>query len=219
MLFRHSMLRIASLVLALGLGSGGSLTAAAAHSTRQIQPALARFYGEVTSVVAPAGNPTGFTLTWPIRNGHRSLDFHLAPNPTFRAMSAEAEVEGFQVGDWASVLARRVRRMWTAYQVQFDVQPFDQVKFSGTITRVAPNGKRIALRVDTTGEVKVLAINAKTKFKMDGQIITIPPVLSKGDRVQVLARKLKGGGLLALEIDLKTTGGFRSLTGDLFTFV
>src|SRR5690348_10644658 len=55
-----------------------------------------RLMGQVSALSGPVSNPDGFTLD----TGNRSVDVRIAPKATFTARSAEAEVEGLQVGDY-----------------------------------------------------------------------------------------------------------------------
>jgi hypothetical protein len=173
----------------------------------QAPAAPVTFYGQVTSITGPADNPTRFTLLRQLSNGHTQVVPFRSPGVLLKPLSAEAEVEGFQIDDYALVTAHRVRAAWVASRVQFDTQPITPhpvITLSGTVTRVTPNGKRFAMRTSDTGAIKVISIVAKTQFRIDGQLVGSAPVLSKGDVVQVQARKAAGGVLVAVEINLKT---------------
>jgi hypothetical protein len=144
----------------------------------------------------------------------RFIDLHFGPSVDCSTglncvpKSAEAEVAGFQVGDYALVTARRVARAWVATHIDFDTQPISMVPpkiWMGTVGRVILNGKRFVLRLDTGG-TRVITINPATTFRVDGQLTATPPPLKTGDVVQVTARST-ASGWVAIEIDLKTTGG------------
>jgi hypothetical protein len=125
----------------------------------------------------------------------------------FHAGSAEAEVEGFQAGDYAVVTARHVNRTWVASSIDFDVQPITVMQVqnvTGTIVRVSPNGKRFLMLLDT-GTMRWVTVTRKTKFHMDGQLVDPPPPLLKGDMVQV-GMEHTGRLWVALDITIRTAG-------------
>jgi hypothetical protein len=171
----------------------------------------------VDAVAGPADTPTGFSLL--LASG-RLVPFVTAPNATLSGKSAEAAVEGLQRGDYAIVQARnvsvvvahRVRKHWVAYHVDFDVQPITptpvpkpvMATITGTVTRVTVDGKRFAVQDQATLKVWMITIDARTAFRVDGQPMPGPPVLSKGDPVVVRARKT-GGVWVATEVNLRTS--------------
>jgi hypothetical protein len=191
------------LVLALSIAAGFGATphlAAAAQSNNTEAVSLVVFYGQVTSVVGVAGSPTGFTLL--LKN--RAVDFRIAPHATLKPMSAEAEVEGFQVNDYAAVGAKRINRVWVAFGIQFDVQSFrGTVIASGIVAKLTPNGKRLELQLDN-GTLRWVTITLNTVFRIGGQTQASAPVLLKGETVEVRMRPTPTGWV-ALEINLKLT--------------
>lgn len=208
-----SSLHAGSFVLSLVVAVAGLITPASAsvggpHSG----PLVARFNGRVTALTGPPDSPSGLTLqlrdrTVDVRIGS-GVDCAYALNCTAR--SAEAEVEGLQVGDYALVSARRINRTWVAFHIDFDVQPIDMRPppiVTGTIVKVTPNGLRFQLRVVTGGVgLHWVTIGPKTIFRVDGQLTDMPPTLSKGDAVRVTIR-VTDRGWAAIEVDLRTTGG------------
>jgi hypothetical protein len=170
---------------------------------QQAPPPPQRFVGQVVRLYPSVDNPTGFTLQ--LRN--RTLDMTITSNTKFHADSAEAEVEGFQAGDYAVVLARRVNRAWVSLSIDFDVQPISVPQMqtvSGTILRVALNGKRFLILLDA-GPTRWVTVTKKTRFHMDGQILDPPPPLLRGDMVQV-AMERSNRLWIALDITIRTAG-------------
>lgn len=174
----------------------------AAHA-QQAPPDQQRFVGQVVRLFPSVSNPAGFTL----QLRERTVDLTITAGTKFHAGSAEAEVEGFQVGDYAVVLARHVNRAWVAASIDFDVQPIAVLQVqtaTGTIARVSPNGKRFLMLLDA-GTSRWVTVTRKTKFHMDGQLLDPPPPLVKGDDVQV-AMEHSGRLWTALDITIRTTG-------------
>jgi hypothetical protein len=162
---------------------------------------LTVFNGQVTALSGPIANPTAFTL----QDRIRSVDLRIVPETMFKARSAEAEVEGFVVSDYAVVSARRVRGAWTAYRIAFDVRPMIAgTLVSGTIVKVGRTGRQLQLRLDT-GQMQSVTISPRTRFRINGQPTDSPPDLSKGDLVQILM-KPTDRGWVATEINLEATG-------------
>jgi len=123
--------------------------------------------------------------------------------------SAEAEVEGFQSGDYAIVMARHVNRGWVANRVEYDVQPIAgvvQVTLTGTVQRVSANGKLFSMQVDS-GSVRWVVINARTKYRVDGQLLDGPPVLMRGDMVTVIMRRVVRTWV-ALSVNVRTSSPY-----------
>lgn len=165
-------------------------------------PPVVRFYGQVTSASLVKGVPSAFTLM--TRNG--PVDFRLPPRAKLVSRSAEAEVEGFQSGDYAIVMARRVNRGWVANRVEFDVQPITvaiQVTLTGTVQRVSANGKLFSMLLDS-GPLRRVVINARTKYRMDGQLLDGPPALMRGDVVTVIMRRVVRTWV-ALSVNVRTS--------------
>ena len=155
------------------------------------------FSGQVTALSGPVANPTGLTL----QDRIRSVDIRIAPETMFRARSAEAEVEGLVVGDYAVIGARKGKGSWIANRISFDVRPMVAgTLVTGTIVKLSSNGKQLQLRLDT-GQMQPVTIGPRTKYRIDGQPTDTPPELAKGDVVQVLMRSAPRGWT-AMEINL-----------------
>lgn len=166
---------------------------------------VVRFYGQVTSASLVKGVPSAFTLI--TRNG--PVDFRLPPRANLVSRSAEAEVEGFQSGDYAIVMARRVNRGWVANRVEYDVQPITvavQVTLTGTVQRVSANGKLFSMQLDS-GPLRWVVINARTKYRLDGQLLDGPPVLMRGDAVTVIMRRVIRTWV-ALSVNVRTSAPY-----------
>ena len=212
MLSRFRIRRVRWLVLAVLLGLMGVVVPAGTRGQAQVHPTpvrpvlpiTARFAGLVTSVSGPSASPTSFTL----ETKARPIDLRVAPAAVFTPKSAEAEVEGFMVGDYAVVNARRINRTWVAEQISFDVRPVKHprdITVTGSVLRVAVNGKHFEIALDSGGS-RWVAINATTQFRLDGQLVFNPPPLSKGERVTVVMRSTLSGWV-AVEVNLRTSSG------------
>jgi hypothetical protein len=192
--------------VALWVGAGVSPTHVGAQRSPAAQVPLARFNGQITNIVGPPDNPTGFALL--VRN--RAIDIRLVPTTALTPLSAEASLAGLQVNDYAVVFAHRLRKLWIANRVQFDVQPIVQgpapVTLNGVVLRLAANPKRFQIRTDA-GDVRWIFVTPKTTFRIDGQLQVGQPTLSKGDLVSVSARLLNHRWV-AVEVNLKSTAQF-----------
>lgn len=141
------------------------------------------FAAMVAGVQGPSGNPNVFSL----QLGDLSMQMHIVPRTTFVPRSAEAEVEGLTTGDYALVVARRIRRQWVAMRVAFDVRPFPPFRLlKGTVFTVNPNGKSFTLRLNS-GRNVFLRLNPHLRVQQGGQTLVTPPLLSRGMLVQALA--------------------------------
>jgi hypothetical protein len=177
--------RILSLCLVLGLAI--SLTGAPARAQQKpdVGPDKQRFLGQVTALIGTGGNPAGFQL----QLGTMTWDIKVAPKAVFTARSAEADVEGLLSGDYAVVNARRVKHVWYAYRVDFDVQPVAPLRtFSGTVVRASVDGKRFSVRIEPN-KIMAVRVAAETRYRIDGRFIDFAQTVSRGEYVQVLARR------------------------------
>jgi hypothetical protein len=164
-------------------------------------PTFDKFVGQVATVSGPSANPSGFSLTV----DKHSIDFKISPFATLVALSAEADVEGFVSGDYASVIARWQHGGWVARRIAFDVQPLNDnrpITFTADIVRIAPSGKTIIVRLPN-GVQRRIVIVVQTRFVIDGQIQNMPPALSTGETIRITARATPRGWM-AVEIDLKS---------------
>jgi hypothetical protein len=159
-----------------------------------------RYIGQVESIDGPAANPTGIVLAL----GTDTEDIRLGPKYTAQPQSAEAEVEGIAVGDYAMVTAKAGKANMVAQRVQFDVHPFGRLKaLSGTITWTSPNDRRFRLRATDTGVIRTLDVVHATRFEMDGKPLAAPISIGKDQTVQVLM--VKGPiDSFAAEINIRT---------------
>jgi hypothetical protein len=185
------------LVLAFTVAAGCGRYQAAAQAISNQSPGLTVFYGQVIAMAGAVDAPTGFSLL--LKN--RLIDFRIAAHVTLKPHSAEAEVEGFQTNDYAAVGAKRINRVWVAFAIEFDVQSFrDTPTLSGVIVRVTPNGRRLIMQLGN-GTSRWVTIVPRTIFRIDGKLQALPPLLQKGELVDVKMR-LTGNVWVALEIDL-----------------
>lgn len=176
-----------------------------ASAVRTIPPGTTRFIGQVIDVTTKANHPAAFTL---MQGGGQLIAMQVGPSAIFTPLSAEAEVEDFQQSDYALVLARRVNRVWIAYQVDFDVRPIvirAPVQIvNGSILQVTQKGKRFKLLPDT-GKVRWVIVTRKTTFHLQGQLQSGPPVLQKGTVVKVELR-YTAQGWSAVDVDVLLSG-------------
>ncbi|MGH2448597.1 MAG: DUF5666 domain-containing protein [Chloroflexota bacterium] len=202
------MLRNATLIGAIALGAvfcmpGTSLA-------RHAPPATpAHFFrGSIAALLGPGANPSGFTL----QLIQRTVDFRIASDTMLRPRSAEAEVEGFQVGDFAVVRARRAAGVWVATWIRFDVRPWGPFRAStltGNITTVGPNGLRFSIQL-SSGKTRRVRIVPATRFIVNSLLTAVPQPLVTGQEVSVLARK-SPHGWLALRIAVGSAGALPPL--------
>jgi predicted DNA binding CopG/RHH family protein len=175
-----------------------------AAQRKALAPANAQFNGQVTTL---AQDKNSQPATFSLQLKARSVEIRVAPRATrFFARSAEAEVEGLQVGDYAIVVAHRVRKAWVARTIYFDVRPIyalNQITVTGAILKVDPVAKRFVLKTRNR-QYRWILVTRRTKFRVDGQLVTLPPLLSKGQTVQVLMHRV-GANWPAFEVNLKTT--------------
>lgn len=178
---------------------GGLVTAKATASIRVA--ALSQFGGQIVALTGNTDNPTGFTLQMKSHN----MDFKISPTTVFTARSAQAELQGFSVNDYAIVEARHVRRTWISTRIDFDITPIvpNQITLTGSVWRISINQKRLAMKLDT-GDVRWVNIIARTRYRIDAQPIDGTLVLTKGEVVEIRAQRTVHG-LFALDINLKTT--------------
>jgi hypothetical protein len=194
-----------SLALFVGLAPMllSSATFANASNARPTGTGVTHFFGQVKSLTGPAADPTGFAL----QLDGRTVNLHISATGTvFTARSAEAWVDGFAVGDFASVRARRVNRIWMAQRILFDVRPFGQIKtvsLTGTILKFSKDTTRVQLQ-PTVGDPRWIIIRPATRFRVDGVATTVAPTLVKGDLVQVTLRRT-AQGWITVELNLKTS--------------
>lgn len=167
-------------------------------------PIPPKFKGQVTAVqTSRDGTPLAFTL----QVAHHPMDFQIVPQTKLVPRSAEATVEGFVAKDYAVVTARRVNHLWVAVRIDFDVQPLDAppspaITVTGTVVRESLTGKSFSMTLDT-GDMRLVLITRLTRFRLDGQLLSGPAVLMKGDSVKVTMRR-SGRSWVALEINLAT---------------
>jgi hypothetical protein len=207
---RHPLLaRAAALTCALLVTVSATAAPARAQSTTvEMHPENGRFVGLITNYQGTPLNPIAFTL----QLGMETVDLRTYAKTALLPQSAEAELEGMADGEYALVFVRKMKGVWMAYRIRYDVQPVLPLrKLSGTILRVNPDGMHFQLKLDTAHTV-VLRINKDARYvgiapPAPGEV----PVLNKGDLVDVTA--LFSNGWVAYEIDVK--GAATGLRGGL----
>jgi hypothetical protein len=162
-----------------------------------------RFVGEVTALTGPTANPTGLTLQLGIASADVRFGTQYTPHP----LSAEAEIEGISVHDYASVVVRRVKSDWVAQRVDFDVEPFGHLKLvSATVVSMTADAKHLRVRLTDTGQNRAVALVKQTLYEADGKPLTGLPQLVRDQPIQVLV--VRGDfGWVAATLNLKSASG------------
>lgn len=182
----------------------GLPAAAGAYPLTHVNNLPNRLVGQVQNVVGPGASPTGFTL----QLGNQTADLKIVPATVFAARSAEAEVEGFITGDYALVVARRTDHGLVARRVSFDIQPFLPLRLvTGTLQRVSLNGRHVLVKLDNT-RIMWLQITRQTRYRQDGKVVAIPPALTRGMQLQILAVRAYGAWVAA-DINIRTPATLR----------
>lgn len=174
--------------------------AAGAQGARSKPVAVVWIVGKVTALNTQNGNPTGFVL--------RTVDdeivsMRIAPRATFTARSAEAEVEGLHVGDYAIVRARNLRSGWVALHIAFDVQPIripNPAPIIARVVRETPNNRFLVVRL-SSGVTRWVMLDAGTRFRVDGIPAAVAPAFVRGELVHLILRQ-RPHGWTAVEVDL-----------------
>lgn len=172
---------------------------AAARVTAGMHVPIERLIGQVAAISAPNGSPTQFTL----QTADRVVAMKIAPRATFTALSAEAEVEGLNIGDYAIVRARHPRRGWVALHIEFDVRPVhvsDLVTLVASVVRETPNGHDLVVRLPSS-IIRWVVLDAQTKFRVYGPLSSGPPVFGRGDLVHITMRR-GPQRWIAVEVDI-----------------
>lgn len=170
-----------------------------AGAARVVHVPLVRFIGQVVSIDTPGGSPTRFTLQTPTR----TIFLRIAPRATFTARSAEAEVEGLSVLDYAIVWARHTPRGWLATRIAFDVRPIHippQVTLVARVVRETLDGQHLIVRLNS-GAVRWVIIDAQTRFRVDGTPAAASLTFARGQFVRLVLRRTPRGWI-ALQINL-----------------
>lgn len=183
-----SLIRACSVLVAVLILLGGA-PRASAQQIKDISVAKGRYVGQVVAVQGPLASPTSLTLQLGLQN----LDIRILPRTILTGKSAEADVEGLQVGDYAVVISRRYNRTTAATRVVFDVEPIFPLRaVSGTIARVAIDGQHFQVR-STTGKLAWLHVSKYARIRLDGRPSDVLTSLVKGNTVQVLAQHTDAG--------------------------
>lgn len=198
----RSTLRILLAVLVALLGLAVSLSPAGAMHVvpQQTHPPLVHFSGQVTAISGPAANPTRFTL----QTNDRAIDFQIVMRTNIVARSAEAQIEGLSLDDFAMVTAARPNGSWTAYRIVYDVQPWGPIRqftVTGTVQRVDKRGRGFQLRM-SGGTTHWIVVNQQSKFAVAGIPVDTPPTLIRDSVVEVLVRRA-GLNWVALTVNVR----------------
>jgi hypothetical protein len=163
---------------------------------------LIRFAGQVSGVLGPDASPTGITLRL---QGDQKVTVRFAPRTILKARSAEAQVEGLMVGDFAVVQVVRANVDWSARRVFFDVDPFGPIRFftvTGSVVRLNRAGTQVLLALPG-GTTRWIIITRNTHYSIDGVSTEAAPVLERSTVLQVDVHKVPRGWV-AISVNVKT---------------
>lgn len=163
-----------------------------------------RFAGQITAVLGTDASPTGIAVQ--LQNS-RTVVIHFAPVPKtiLKARSAEAQVEGLMVGDFAVVQATKMGLDWNARRVVFDVDPFGPIRYftvTGSVTRLNRAGTQILLALPG-GAARWIIMTRNTRYLLDGVPAEATPAIQRSDVLQVDVHKVPRGWV-ATSINIKT---------------
>lgn len=186
---------------------GAGTTALAAP--RADGPQFQRVFGQIAGILGPAAGPTGLVIQQ--QQGKavaaKTVTIRLdAARTVLRARTAEAQVEGLAVGDFAVVLATRSNGDLTARRVEFDVDPFGPIRFftvTGTVLRLNRAGTQILLSLPG-GTTRWIILTDNTRYTLDGVPTATVPVLQHNNVVTVDIHLVERGWV-AQAVNLKST--------------
>jgi len=188
---------IVSVFGALLLFVGGYVSPAHAFRLQVID--RARFVGQVTALLPANGSPTAFVLLQP----NVSVTISINPQTQLTGSSAEANVEGLARDDYAVVNAKHVQGRWIAIKIMYDVDPILPLRsVSGSVLRLTLDGRHVDVRLDTGGS-RWITIGRLARYRLDGRVIDPPPILLKGEPVQLVINRA-AVPWLALELDVRS---------------
>ncbi len=189
--------RFVALALGVLIGLTGFLSPAAAFEHQVID--RARFVGQVTALLPTSGSPMSFVLLQP----NVTVTVAINPQTQLTGESAEANVEGLVRDDYAIVNARRVGGKWIAARIVYDVDPILPLRtVSGSIAKLTLDGRHVNVKLDTGGS-RWITIGRLARYRLDGRIEDPPPILLKGEPIQLVVNK-SIGTWTALEVDVRS---------------
>jgi hypothetical protein len=157
------------------------------------------FAGQVATLIPATGSPTSFVLLQP----NTSVSVSINPQTQLTGQSAEANVEGLVRDDYAVVNARRIEGRWVATTITYDVEPVPPLRtISGSVVKISPNGRRVNVRLDAGGN-RAIVIGRMARFRLDNHLVDPPPILFKGEPIQLVVNKTPGSWI-ALEVDVRS---------------
>ncbi len=162
----------------------------------------ARFVGQITGVLGSDASPTGITMQLQVS---RTVTVRLAAKTILKARSAEAQVEGLMVGDFAVIQAVRGSLDWNARRVIFDVDPFGPIRFftvTGSVVRLNRADTQVLLALPG-GSTRWIIMTRNTHYSLDGVPTEAAPALLRTDVLQVDVHKVPRGWV-ATAINVKS---------------
>lgn len=158
-----------------------------------------RFVGQVTALLPATGSPTSFVLLQPTV----SVTISINAQTQLNGKSAEANVEGLVRDDFAVVNARRMQGKWIATRITYDVDPILPLRtISGSVLKLTLDSRHVDMKLDTGG-TRWITIARLTRYRLDGRVVDPPPILLKGEPIQLVVSRTFGSWI-ALEINVQS---------------
>jgi hypothetical protein len=189
----------------------GAESAAALPAPRADVPGVQRVFGQVAGILGPAAGPTGLAIQQQQgkEDTSKTVTIRLDARATIlRARTAEAQVEGLTVGDFAVVQVVRSGTDLTAKRVVFDVDPFGPIRFfsvTGTLLRFNRAGTQVLLSLPG-GAARWIILTSNTRYALDGIPTETVPALQHNNVLTVNVH-LTDRGWVAQAVNLKSTRG------------
>lgn len=171
-------------------------------------PGPQRIYGQVAGIFGPAAGPTGLAIQQQQGKADttRTVTIRLDARTVLRARTAEAQVEGLTVGDFAVVQVNRPGTDVNARRIVFDVDPFGPIRFfsvTGTILRLNRAGTQVLLALPGGAE-RWIILTVNTRFSIDGSPAGYTPSFQRNNVLTVDVH-LTNRGWIAQSVNLRST--------------
>jgi hypothetical protein len=158
-------------------------------------------YGHVVSLkfAKKTGALKGFTIAV---HGKGQYTYSVTSKTQFVPRSADADIQGFGVGDYAYVIARS----GVAHEVEYDTSPFKPGPLEhvdGQVTKVSTKG--FFILQDSSGTDHKIWPTPQTSWYINGQPQSSPFTVQVGQTLDVFAQK-EHEKWLAVSIDEQVSG-------------
>jgi hypothetical protein len=165
-------------------------------------------FGEVAAIYGPAAGPTGLAIQQ--QQGKtdttKTVTIRLDTRTILRARTAEAQVEGLTVGEFAVVQVNRTGTDVSARRIVFDVDPFGPIRFfsvTGTVLRLNRAGTQVLLGLPGRA-TRWIILTVNTRYSLDGLVTGYVPTLQRNNVVTVDVN-LTERGWIAQSVNLRST--------------